>query len=707
MPRKSKKGGAAQSPKKKDTAASAQKQDTKSTRGRKKSRIDAGKRSSSRHILLRDQIRKVGLQVKVYAEQMQAITQPVIDCVLTEHSDIERQSKIEAVKQGVGLYRTLKQAADLVDKAKTTRLTAEETELCARAEKQRRATGLKLTLLTGWDSVPVETDDDCMAVWEKAEAQDSDLSVPYEKRHAAIEWLHGAQYAWLTQHPVVLHGTGAKLEELVKAYDKKKLLIWAIIHDSDEVEAQDSPFLAATEKWHLHLYMLPPEGMDGHGPHIDDALKALGIAFRRGYDESLLDDKAKTLEYIRSVQAAALYCTHDTEQAVKDMKHKYDVTEVMTNMTPAEFQALRLGQYEPMSRAHTQGQSWEVASRYVRELGQQGKDGLQTYLEALPFSMRSNASAIRTLKQDYEIGVRQYVKDRGGEVDRCVIFIEGPGGIGKSFSSRKVLETIDPDCKTRSLTAASGTGTWDKVSAFNNLVIDDYTIKHPLGITDQAPCDLYHRGRDNTLWCGKYLIITANTDLDTWAGNALEASGESYDTRKAHMEPLKSRMYYLTATMKKGIDADGVYYYTHYVVKKVPSRFGDAKSEKALRLKELFDEFLTRLNKEAQNPQLRYRSTNPSENPWYAAVNGDGTPAYRAYGVAEPFLPFEDEEEKVKTYVPVSSEKDDHTFPLRYADVLPLIRDCSSFLTQHEQAEWVSRASDYTDDDDLELPLPF
>lgn len=289
----------------------------------------------------------------------------------------------------------------------------------------------------------------------------------------------------------------------VRQIDKNRFYVMAIKHDEDE--ETDGVWDVAKEKPHYHLIIKSKDSHDR--PRVKDMLSKLGIIFRPGIDDTLLENRA--LETVGNYSAYALYITHDTPQARLDNKCPYDVGRIVSNLTPDEVQQIRDG----FSRTHenrklTPDELAELDSA-AYELGKHLGD-FDKWYDVLTFFERSNAK-MRTIKESYYRGVENRLRENNFLL-RCCIYIRGDGNTGKTYTSEKSMRKMGRAVLS---VGGGGSGKFDNLLPSHGcILVDDDICPNLLNMADNKICHAYRRNKDNPVWAGDYLIITSNLSFE-------------------------------------------------------------------------------------------------------------------------------------------------------------------------------------------------
>lgn len=283
------------------------------------------------------------------------------------------------------------------------------------------------------------------------------------------------------------------------------LQILAILHDTDILDGDDF-WAPAYEKPH---YQIIARASDRKGRiRIGTLLKFLGIEFRKGIDDELL--KHHAVETVGNFARYATYLTHETDDAIADGKALYDVTKIVSNLTPEEVEQVRAGYARVSNATHRITQKeWVQIDNCAFQLGYELKN-FDEFFDAQPFNVRSSPK-FKTVKESFQRGTKRR-EAKYSQVVRLCIFISGPPNTGKTYAAEHSV----PGSHLR--VGGGGTGKFDNLSPSTNAIIvdDDVCDKNLLILTDNYNCRIYKRGKDNPLWTGNYFIVTSNSTFDEW-----------------------------------------------------------------------------------------------------------------------------------------------------------------------------------------------
>lgn len=331
------------------------------------------------------------------------------------------------------------------------------------------------------------------------------------------------------QLPYGWPGTIAKIQAL----DPKKYHVLAIRHDRDEVT--DGIWQTAKVKPHVHIIL---RHVDRKGrTKVGTLLDKLGVYFRPGTDDKLWEDHG--IETVGNFAGYAVYLTHETEEAIRDAKELYDVSDIISNLTLDEIKAVREGYVRVSAVTRRVGPAeFEALDREAYDLGRAMGDFSEWYGD-LPFNIRSSGNKVKTIRESYERGVTDRIAE-GREIVRASIFIEGPPGCGKTASARSALLGL----RVLEIGDSAHTGKFDRLrSDHDALILNDTTCSSPLDMSDNYICRAYKRGSNNPAWAGKYFIVTSNEPFRKWAKLCGIKVEDRFGNPSTGYSALRSRFY--------------------------------------------------------------------------------------------------------------------------------------------------------------------
>ena len=330
------------------------------------------------------------------------------------------------------------------------------------------------------------------------------------------------------------------IEETIRAIKQTgadKFQVLLICHDRDEVS--DGIWRVATEKRHYHLICRCTNSKERI--RIYQMLDWFHIYYRPGIDDILLLNHA--IETVGNFQSYAVYLTHETEEAKKDNKEPYNISEIISNLSLDEIKAVREG-YIRIANASLKVTMSALATldEEAYKLGKELRD-FDKWYNQLTFAIRSNAK-MKTIRESYNRGV-EAILNENPRITRLCIFIKGEPNTGKTFATLRALEGKDILS-----VGGGGTGKFDKLRASTDaIVVDDDVCPNLLNIADNFLCHVYRRGSNNPVWAGRYLVVTSNLSFTEWlrtCGIKIPDSNTTVEYRmknSSHYEALRSRFF--------------------------------------------------------------------------------------------------------------------------------------------------------------------
>lgn len=329
-----------------------------------------------------------------------------------------------------------------------------------------------------------------------------------------------------------------QIKEIGKDYQ-----VIGIRHDRDN--NKDDIWKPSKEKPHYHIIAR----VTGKNPvHVSTIMKILDVQYRPEEDATLWNEHG--VETIKDFGAMATYLTHDTEQAQLDGKEKYELEELVSNLSMDEIKQVRDG-YIRVSSANKKIGMEELAEldEQAYKLGYELKDFNEWY-RALTFQVRSNAK-MKTIRESYDMGALKR-SEQQENLNRLCIFIEGQKNSGKTYAATHAL-----DGKRVLKIGGGGTGKFDKLSPGHDaIVVDDDKSPNLLNMCDNYICQAYKRGKDNPWWCGRYFIVTSNLSFREWiedCGIMTKQNKNGTVIEAEHYRAIKSRFYVCRIEKANGI----------------------------------------------------------------------------------------------------------------------------------------------------------
>jgi hypothetical protein len=297
-------------------------------------------------------------------------------------------------------------------------------------------------------------------------------------------------------------GESALIQAIQKS-DKRKVQILAIKHYRDTVT--DGIWAVAAVKPHWHVIVRMTNRKDRMT--VCTILKDLHIKYRKGVDDELWMNHG--VETTGNFPGYAMYLTHETKDAIRDAKERYDVSEIISNLTPEEVEQIRDGYIRVSEKRKLTQDELVALDKEAYDMGYSMKN-FDSWYNDQPFVVRSNAK-MKVIKESYDRGVKARV-DEHQEINRLCIFIQGDPNTGKTYAAKKAL-----DGKRILPVGGGGTGKFDLLRPDHDaIVVDDDVCPNLLNMTDNYICRAYKRNSNNPAWAGCYFVVTSNLSFGEW-----------------------------------------------------------------------------------------------------------------------------------------------------------------------------------------------
>ena len=335
------------------------------------------------------------------------------------------------------------------------------------------------------------------------------------------EQLPGANSVYDPNGFLVQHDPNAtpNFIDAIKATNPKDFQVLAIRHDRDEVT--DGIWAVANVKPHWHVIVRLTD--QSRRIRVKQILAGLGVVYRQGLDDDLWEEHG--VETIGNFAGYAVYLTHETAEAIRDAKERYDISEIVSNLTPEEIQQVRDGYIRVSEKRKLTQEDLIALDNEAYDRGYALKT-LDDWFANQPFNVRS-AAKIKVITEHYYHGLEARIKEHV-EIDRVCIYIQGEANRGKTYAAEHAL--LDMGLNLFRVTGG-GTGKFDSLTAAHEaILIDDETCPNLLNMTDDYICQAYKRGRNNPPWTGRLLVVTSNVPFYDW----LDTSGMHVYRRDKH-----------------------------------------------------------------------------------------------------------------------------------------------------------------------------
>ena len=269
----------------------------------------------------------------------------------------------------------------------------------------------------------------------------------------------------------------------IQATNPKDFHVVAIRHYKDTYAEDGHFWKPAYEKPHYHIIF---RCVDRNKTiRVGQAMNQLGIVFRPVTDDTLWTEHG--VETVRNFSGYTTYLTHETEDAIEDGKERYDVCELVSNLTLDEIEEVRQGylRVSENGRKVTTKELVEIDD-IAFNLGYDLRN-FEDWYNSLPFNIRSNAK-MKTIRESYFRGVKKKISENS-EILRLCVFIQGEKNTGKTHAtiaalSGKQIYTVE----------GGGSGKFDNLRPDHNaMIISDDICPNLLNMSDNYICQAYRR----------------------------------------------------------------------------------------------------------------------------------------------------------------------------------------------------------------------
>lgn len=309
---------------------------------------------------------------------------------------------------------------------------------------------------------------------------------------------------------------------------KRHWEVEAICHDKDEVANPDDMFAPSVVKPHFHVII---RDANNKRFFVETVLKALGLNYQKEDSELFYEHGCTT---VADFNAYSVYLTHETEQAKRDGKEFYDLSEVMTNMTLDELKDIRAGYSRLQSKSKLSDNDWNELAEYADKLGDDMGDFDAWSKNILTFAQRSGRK-FKALQEEFNKHLTDAV-DASPDLTRCCILISGNPNDGKSWTTTHALQNLGE----KIYPARSSSGKYDGLqSTATAMTFDDRMITDALNVTDNRAVVLHGRGTGgDKAWLGRYVLVSTNLPIDDFFSNQVRFESQ--------IDAIKSRFYTCT-----------------------------------------------------------------------------------------------------------------------------------------------------------------
>lgn len=263
----------------------------------------------------------------------------------------------------------------------------------------------------------------------------------------------------------------------------------------------------------------------------------------RSYDSVLISTKCqeRNLERMRSEAAAYRYLTHTTDESIKERKVRYGVNELLIKTADSD-DFLSGDDLEKFYRIKIAGtgrgaQAFDTKA-IVSELSNKIMTGelrfMDVYeelkgrlpLEEATIQFRNNRESFR--KDEIYYYEQKYSDMVKNGRDLKTVFIEGPGGVGKSRFAQDLAREINSQVGNFTedihYAPSQSSGRYDFVDSyanqpitiFNDLNSKSFSYEQWLSIFDIEQVAMISSRYRNKEWFSEYSIITKSTKVNDW-----------------------------------------------------------------------------------------------------------------------------------------------------------------------------------------------
>lgn len=337
---------------------------------------------------------------------------------------------------------------------------------------------------------------------KRKEIVDKNIDTP-----ALQEEAHQKEKYWHDEIEKLIDRAAKHVKEVVTSYDND-FIVLGIIHDKDfstEIFYTDEP-----EKLHFHVLFVR---QDHRRFRVKQIFDSLGIA-RNEADNKLFSSFGA--ETIGSLVDYSMYLTHDTEQAMRDGKHQYSISEIFKNISDADLKALRSMYKSPQLRDKMKVRDWDIAAKKARELGENCGDFDKWSNSNFHITQRASR-VFSEVHSEYERGLIHGIQNI--EIPRVNIVITGAKNLGKSYAVKYALKKLGLE---NVLTCPAGSGKYDGVTpATQALVFDDVLPSQALNVMNDGGVILHRRNSGDRPWLGGFTTTTTNYSFDRFCEKCL------------------------------------------------------------------------------------------------------------------------------------------------------------------------------------------
>lgn len=305
----------------------------------------------------------------------------------------------------------------------------------------------------------------------------------------------------------------------------------AIMHDKDDLQAEENDiekfWNPEIEKPHVHLLIFYPNGGRIRiSTLLSELSRTAGINFRHDKDTDFfyLGTKFPDMRKKEHIKAI-VYHTHESDQAQEEEgKYEYDREECVTNIPKDVLDALYLTYFEQLSHQKPVVSVEYDMMIHARNLGRQAQAFNNWWFNQVAFNYRIPKNETRC-RAEYEQGLSEFLESPQSKFNmRCSIFIQGDHNLGKTVTSKLVLENMGLRVY---VVEAGRTNKFDELDVRHQaMVISDTGCDDLLAVADNNFCRVYKRVSGSPIWAGSFLIITYNGTFQQYCDEF--APGKNY-----------------------------------------------------------------------------------------------------------------------------------------------------------------------------------
>lgn len=318
---------------------------------------------------------------------------------------------------------------------------------------------------------------------------------------------------------LILKRARARFIKNIKSLDPKVWECLAILHDKDTVHSDDDIFVESIKKHHWHLII---RRLDGKRFRPREVFELLGINYN-GKDDFGLFTKHGCETILDFIDYSA-YLIHVTEKAKRELKHIYDISEIISNQTPEHVKKL----IDSYNHTHLRedytltSRDWDILAKDAEACGEAGGVWFDFVSKNLTVTQQSD-KRIKVVEEYYNQGLEKRINSAKSR-PMIAILIHGDYGIGKSYTAGLVLHDIYGD-DNKVLKLSPGTGMFDNITpATKAVILDDIRPTDVYNLADHTPHPLRRRNKGNAYWLGDYVVATTNDPLKVWFSSIAKRS---------------------------------------------------------------------------------------------------------------------------------------------------------------------------------------